>query len=180
MHTFTPALIEKDPSLPKPELYARIHQQLQALLGGESDFIANAANTASLLFHSLPDVNWAGFYMVRDRELVLGPFQGKPACVRLPFGKGVCGTAAEKQQTLIVPDVSQFPGHIACDPDSRSEIVVPLISWGKLTGVLDIDSAIPNRFDEQDSEGLESVAAILLATRANGELPDLSEDRLFE
>lgn len=174
MHTLTPS-----PTLPKPELYAQIHRQVEALLAGESDFIANAANTASLLYHSLPDVNWVGFYIAHDRELVLGPFQGKPACVRIPFGKGVCGNAAQQKETIVVSDVDQFPGHIACDPDSKSEIVVPLVSWGKVAGVLDVDSASRNRFDEHDSEGLESVVALLLSSQSNGHMPDFSEEALF-
>jgi L-methionine (R)-S-oxide reductase len=149
----------------KYDLYANICAQLQALLGSETDAIANAANTASLLFHSLPDVNWAGFYFAQGQELVLGPFVGKPACVRIPFGKGVCGTAASTGETVIVPDVAEFPGHIACDPDSRSEIVVPLMNWGEVIGVLDLDSSKPDRFDEDDREGLESIVAILLASQ---------------
>lgn len=174
MHTPQPVAADS-----KPELYALLHQQLEALLAGESDFIANAANTAALLFHTLPDVNWVGFYIAQGSELVLGPFQGKPACARISFGKGVCGAAAARQETVIVPDVNEFPGHIFCDTNSRSEIVVPLISWGKVTGVLDIDSAIPNRFDEHDSEGLESVVAVLLASHSSGEIPDFCEESLL-
>jgi GAF domain-containing protein len=146
------------------------------LLGDESDLIANAANTAALLFHHLPDVNWAGFYLSRGEELVLGPFQGKPACVRIPFGKGVCGTAASTGEPVIVPDVNDFPGHIACDTASQSEIVVPLVSWGRVLGVLDVDSPLPNRFDEDDSEGLESLASILLSTQTGGDFPDLAAE----
>lgn len=162
-------------SASKAALYQHLCEQLQALLAGENDFTANAANTSALLFQLLPDVNWAGFYFLRGTELVLGPFQGKPACVRLPVGRGVCGTAAKQQTTVIVPDVDEFPGHIACDAASRSEIVVPLISWGKLTGVLDLDSPVAGRFDEEDAEGLESIAAILLATEAAGQMPNLDE-----
>lgn len=174
MHTLQPVHTDS-----KADLYAQLHQQLEALLAGETDFIANAANTAALLFHLLPDVNWAGFYLAQGEELVLGPFQGKPACVHIGLGQGVCGTAAARQETVIVPDVSQFPGHIACDSDSRSEIVVPLLNWGKLRGVLDLDSPVPNRFDEQDAEGLEAVVALLLSSGANGDLPDLSEESLL-
>jgi L-methionine (R)-S-oxide reductase len=160
---------------PKSELYRQICDQLHHLLQEETNLIANAANTAALLFHRLPNVNWAGFYFVENQELVLGPFQGKPACTRLPMGKGVCGTAAAERRTILVPDVSQFPGHIVCDPDSKSEIAVPLLNWGKLVGVLDLDSASLNRFDEDDREGLESVAAIFLAAEHAGELPDLDQ-----
>ncbi|HEX7362787.1 MAG TPA: GAF domain-containing protein [Bryobacteraceae bacterium] len=159
----------------KPELYREICDSLHHLLGEENDFIANAANTSALLFQSLPEVNWAGFYIARGSDLVLGPFQGKPACVRLPLGKGVCGAAAVEHRSVIVPDVSHFPGHIVCDPDARSEIAVPLLSWGRLIGVLDLDSATLNRFDEDDREGLESVAAILLASHSTAGLPDLDE-----
>lgn len=124
----------------------------------EQDPIANAANTAALLFQTLPGLNWAGFYILRGDTLVLGPFQGKPACVRIALGKGVCGTAAQKQQTLVVKDVHAFPGHIACDADSNSEIVVPVIKNGKLWGVLDIDSPLPARFDDTDRQFLQQVA----------------------
>jgi len=159
----------------KYALYQQICEQLQSLLGEEQDFIANAANTAALLFHSLPDVNWVGFYTTEGKELVLGPFQGKPACARIPFGRGVCGTAAAKRKTIVVPNVNQFAGHIACDTVSQSEIAVPLLNWGKLLGVLDIDSPSLARFDEDDREGLESVVAVFLASQATGELPDLSD-----
>jgi L-methionine (R)-S-oxide reductase len=123
MHTLT-----IDRSLPKPSLYAQLAREAAALIEGESDAIANYANVAALLYHSLPDVNWAGFYLLQDDTLVVGPFQGLPACVRIPMGKGVCGAAATQRQTIVVPDVDAFPGHIACDSASRSEIVVPLIS----------------------------------------------------
>ncbi|MBV9269313.1 MAG: GAF domain-containing protein [Acidobacteriaceae bacterium] len=159
----------------KTDLYRQICEQLQQLIGGERDFIANAANTAALLFHSLQDVSWVGCYLRQGEDLVVGPFQGKPACSRIPVGRGVCGSAAESEETVIVPNVSEFPGHIACDPASASEIVVPLLNWGKLIGVLDIDSASLNRFDEDDQEGLESVAAILLASQPTDDLPDLSQ-----
>jgi GAF domain-containing protein len=146
----------------KPEQYAQLAEQLALLIGEERDFTANMANMAALLFHQLPDLNWAGFYLMRDGELVLGPFQGKPACIRIPMGKGVCGTAAAVQETQVVPDVHAFPGHIACDADSRSEIVVPLIKDGAVVGVLDLDSPKPGRFDEADRAGLEAAAGLLL------------------
>jgi L-methionine (R)-S-oxide reductase len=145
-----------------PERYVQLNQQLAALIGDERDFVANMANMAALLFHQLPDLNWAGFYLIREGELVLGPFQGKPACIRIPLGRGVCGTAAATRETQLVPDVHAFPGHIACDADSRSEIVVPLIREGMIIGVLDLDSPKPGRFDEDDRAGLESAAGLLL------------------
>ncbi len=160
----------------KSVLYGQVHQQLCSLLRGESDPIANSANTASLLFHLLPEVNWVGFYFLRDGELVMGPFHGKPACTRIKLGEGVCGKAAGEQNTTIVPDVSAFPGHIVCDTASKSEIVVPLLSWGSLIGVLDVDSPALNRFDEEDAEGLEIVASILLDTFSTDQLPDLSDE----
>ena len=141
----------------KSELYRDLAAQLPALLAGEADLIANAANAASLIYHGLPDVNWAGFYFRKGAELVLGPFQGKPACVRIPIGKGVCGTAAARGATVLVPDVHDFPGHIACDPDSHSELVVPLIDDGAVLGVLDLDSPLLARFDELDREGCEQL-----------------------
>ena len=146
------------------ELYEKIHGELEALLAGEKDLIANSANTAALLWEHLPDINWAGFYLLKEDELVLGPFQGKSACVRIAMGKGVCGTAAATEETQLVPYVHVFPGHIACDSASRSEVVVPLIQAGELLGVLDIDSPRLGRFDETDAEGLEKVAAIFLAS----------------
>jgi GAF domain-containing protein len=148
----------------KAEAYAALESEFRALLHGERDFIANCANTAALLWHSLPDLNWAGFYRHVNGQLVLGPFQGKPACVRIQLGKGVCGMAAATRQTVVVPDVHQFPGHIACDAASKSEIVVPLLKNGRLLGVLDLDSPKPNRFDTADQAGLEKIAAMLLAT----------------
>ncbi len=159
----------------KYALYQQICEQLHSLLGQETNFVANAANTSALLFHSLPDVNWVGFYIAEDKELVLGPFQGQLVCVRIPFGKGVCGTAAAELRTVVVPDVNQFPGHIACDTASRSEIVVPLLNWGRFMGVLDIDSASLNRFDEEDREGIESIVAVFLASQVTHDLPDLSD-----
>lgn len=146
----------------KAEMYSHLHEQAKALLRGERDLIPNAANTAALLYSELPDVNWVGFYFRKGEELVLGPFQGKPACIRIPVGKGVCGTAAQSGQSLIVEDVTQFPGHIACDPASRSELVIPLRINGKVVGVLDLDSASPSRFDEADRHGCEVIAEVLL------------------
>jgi GAF domain-containing protein len=142
--------------------YARLAQELESLLAGERDLIANAANTAALLFNALPDVNWVGFYLLKGGELVVGPFQGKPACVRIALGKGVCGTAAAERRTVLVPDVHAFPGHIACDAASRSEIVIPLMKPEGLLGVLDLDSPSLARFDETDRRGLERLAAIFL------------------
>lgn len=135
---------------------------MTSLLEGEPDAIANAANTAALLYHSMPDVNWVGFYFLKGSDLVLGPFQGKPACVRIPLGKGVCGVAAELRQSIVVPDVNAFPGHIACDSASRSELVVPLLKNGTLLGVLDLDSPMPGRFDEADRAGCESLAQLYM------------------
>ena len=148
----------------KPNDYARLVQELAALLAGEQDLVANAANTAALLFDALPGINWAGFYFLKDGELVVGPFQGKPACVRIALGRGVCGTAAAQRRTLLVPDVHEFPGHIACDAASRSELVVPLLRGTTLVGVLDIDSPTAARFDADDARGLEAVAAAFLAS----------------
>ncbi len=143
--------------------YRALEKQLAALLHGERDSIANCANAAALLWHTLPDLNWAGCYRLVGNELVLGPFQGKPACVRIRVGKGVCGTAAARRETVLVPDVEKFPGHIACDAASRSEIVVPLLKDGKLLGVLDLDSPRLNRFDAVDQAGLEKLATTLIA-----------------
>jgi len=149
-------------NLPKPALYRELASQLTGLLEGERNAIANAANMSALLFHSLPDLNWAGFYLLRGSELVLGPFQGKPACVRIPIGKGVCGTAVAQRASIVVPDVHAFPGHIACDSASRSELVVPLFHGDDVVGVLDLDSPLPSRFDEEDRRGCEALAEILL------------------
>jgi len=158
------SILQASPSLPttKAELYADLAAQLRSLLEGERDLIANAANFASLLYHSLPDVNWAGFYFTHADELVLGPFQGRPACVRIAVGKGVCGTAAAQRQTIMVPNVNEFPGHIACDSASNSEIVVPLIRGERLLGVLDLDSPSLGRFDDDDAAGLNDLAGIFL------------------
>lgn len=157
-------------------LYQEVCEQLHNLLVNERNMVANAANTAALLKQRLPDVNWVGFYFAEERELVLGPFQGQVACTRIAFKKGVCGKAAAEQKTVIVPDVSKFDGHIACDTASRSEIVVPLLNWGKLRGVLNVDSPNLNRFDEDDQEGLESVVAVFMASLVSDDMPDLSEE----
>ncbi len=151
------------PATDKPSLYAGLARQMQALLAGETDRIANAANFSALLYDVLPDLNWVGFYFFDGRELVLGPFQGKPACVRIPLGRGVCGTAAATRTTQRVPDVHAFDGHIACDAASNAEIVVPLVAAdGSLIGVLDLDSPKLARFDADDQAGLETLAAIWL------------------
>ncbi|MBU3056035.1 GAF domain-containing protein [Pseudomonas indica] len=144
------------------EGYALLAAQLEALLADERDFVANAAQFAAFLFHELEGLNWAGFYLNRDEELVLGPFQGKVACVRIPFGKGVCGAAAASRTTQRVEDVHAFPGHIACDSASNSELVVPLVKDGRLIGVLDLDSPRQARFSEEDQVGIERLAAIFL------------------
>lgn len=154
--------VKSTAELPKPAAYRELQGQLSGLLAGERDALANCANMCALLYEAVPNLNWAGLYFLQGRELVLGPFQGKVACVRIALGRGVCGTAAERRETLIVPDVDAFPGHIACDAASRSEIVVPLIQEGQLLGVLDLDSAQLNRFDEDDSQGLNGLVAILL------------------
>ena len=148
----------------KPRAYRELARQLEGLLSGERHRIANAANAAALLFSVLPDVNWLGFYFLEDGELIVGPFQGKPACVRIAIGRGVCGAAAARRETLVVRDVHAFADHIVCDPDSRSEIVVPLIAQGALIGVLDIDSPTVARFDDADRVGLERLAAIFTAS----------------
>ena len=147
----------------KPEQYAQLAQQARALLSGEHDRIANAANLSALVYHALPDLNWVGFYFFDGRELVVGPFQGKPACVRIPLGKGVCGTAAARRETVLVPDVHAFPGHIACDSASNSEVVVPIVAGGRLLGVLDLDSPVKRRFDADDARGLERLVEVFLA-----------------
>ena len=154
--------IAKSETVSKSELYANLQVQLRSLLEGERDFIANAANFSSLLYHSLPDLNWAGLYLHKGGELVLGPFQGQPACVRIAIGKGVCGTAAEQRQTILVDNVHDFPGHIACDSASNSEIVVPLIAHDKLLGVLDLDSPAFARFDDEDARGLNELVEIFI------------------
>lgn len=157
-----------DSDLSKPELYSQLAVQAGALLTGETDRIANAANFSALVFNGLPDLNWAGFYFVDSAragdELVVGPFQGLPACVRIGLGKGVCGTAAQTRETQLVDDVDQFPGHIACDSASRSEIVIPIVVNGELLGVFDVDSPAVSRFDEEDKSGMESLVAVFVAT----------------
>ena len=148
----------------KPEFYRELTSQLGGLLTGERDLIANAANTSALLFQMMPDLNWAGFYFLRaNDELVLGPFQGRVACVRIAKGKGVCGAAVQRRTSVLVEDVHAFPGHIACDSASRSELVVPLIAGGRVLGVIDLDSPSVSRFDAEDQSGIENVAAIFLA-----------------
>ena len=145
------------------EVHRDLLEQARALLHGERDFTANAANLAALIFHTLPDLNWAGFYWMKGGELVLGPFQGKPACVRIAIGKGVCGTAARDRKSIVVPDVDAFPGHIACDSASRSEVVVPVIAGGKVVGVLDLDSPLKSRFGVADARGLEALVEAFIA-----------------
>ena len=146
----------------KKELYKSLHTQAGALLQPRFGWLSNAANLSALVFGTLPDLNWAGFYVLDGDVLRLGPFQGKPACTEIPPGKGVCGTAAANQKTLLVPEVHQFPGHIACDSASKSEIVIPIIANGKVWGVLDIDSPILARFDETDRVGLEALIKIFV------------------
>jgi L-methionine (R)-S-oxide reductase len=147
----------------KRALYGELADQLRALILGEPDLVANTANMAALIYHALPELNWAGFYFTREGELVLGPFQGKPACVRIAWGKGVCGTAAARGTAIVVPDVDAFPGHIACDAASRSELAVPLVAGGPVVAILDLDSPRLGRFDEEDRECCEGLVAILLA-----------------
>lgn len=156
----------------KPADYAALANEMRGLLAGEHDLIANAANATALIYHALPDLNWCGVYLLRANELIVGPFQGKPACVRIPMGKGVCGTAAKERRTIVVPDVHAFPGHIACDAASRSEIVIPLMGHSARTegdyllGVLDLDSPKPARFDEDDRRGLETLAQVFMESLA--------------
>jgi GAF domain-containing protein len=157
-----------DRSAGKSAVYRDLAASLASLLEGEPNALANLANASGLLAQALDRINWCGFYLLRregepeDGELVLGPFQGKPACVRIPMGKGVCGTAASRRETLVVPDVFAFPGHIACDEASRSEIVVPIVVSGRLVGVLDVDAPEPARFDGEDREGLERFVETLV------------------
>ncbi|MDX1442379.1 MAG: GAF domain-containing protein [Gammaproteobacteria bacterium] len=148
----------------KPLFYDELALQAKGLLMDEPDGIANAANFTSLLYHAMPDVNWVGFYFLRGDELVVGPFQGKPACVRIAMGSGVCGSAAKERKTLRVGDVDAFPGHIPCDSASKSEIVVPLVKGDEVVGVLDIDSPIGHRFDEDDEAGVEKLAKVFIDT----------------
>ena len=155
----------------KKEQYKLINAQVQALISDESDMIANMANIAAVLFNTLEQINWAGFYLFKQDQLVLGPFQGQPACIRIPMGRGVCGTAASSLQTLVVKDVHAFAGHIACDAASNSEIVVPIIVNKQLVAVLDIDSPVIDRFDEHDRQGLEALASIFQETLTSLETP---------
>lgn len=150
----------------KPEQYAQLLAQARALVHGESDRIANAANLSALVYHALPQLNWVGFYFFDGTELVVGPFQGLPACVRIPLHKGVCGAAASTRQTQRVDDVDAFPGHIACDSASRSELVVPLVHGGALVGVFDLDSPVTSRFDADDQAGLEAIARVFVEALA--------------
>lgn len=150
--------------LSKADQYQELLVQAQALMAGEPNHIANAANLSALVMSSLPDLNWVGFYFYDGTELVLGPFQGKPACLRIPLARGVCGTAARTRQTQLVPDVHAFAGHIACDAASRAEIVVPLIHNGQLLGVWDVDSPVPARFDQEDQRGMQALCNLFLQT----------------
>lgn len=152
-----------DPKLPSEQFYEALFSAAESLLHGEPNRVANAANLSALIYSQLPDLNWAGFYLFDGRELVVGPFQGLPACVRIPLGKGVCGTAAAERRTLRVDDVDQFPGHIACDSASRSELVIPLIKDDELLGVLDLDSPKLSRFTAEDSRGLARLAELWVA-----------------
>lgn len=164
MYDFKPAA-----GLPKPELYADLASAASALVEGEPDAVANMANVAALMWEYLPELNWAGFYRIAPAlapgtdELVLGPFVGKPACIRIPLGQGVCGAAAASGETQVVPDVHAFPGHIACDAASRSELVVPVLRDGRVIAVIDLDSPLPGRFDAQDAEGIGLLAARIAA-----------------
>lgn len=151
-------LIEADN---KKEFYDKLNDNLKALLGDDRDWLSGLSNASALLYNSMPDVNWAGFYLYRYGELVLGPFQGKPACIRIPIGKGVCGTAAKSREIQVVKNTAEFPGHIACDPASKSEIVLPIVKGENLIGVLDIDSPVLNRFDLEDANGLDVFVGIL-------------------
>jgi len=155
-------------STSKPERYGQLLSELEHLLDGERDLVANAANAASLVYHGLPDVNWVGFYFLREGRLVLGPFQGKPACTRIEVGRGVCGAAAQRRATVIVQNVHEFPGHIACDTASNAEIVVPILSGSRLVGVLDLDSPRFGRFDTQDQAGLERLVEAFVAAAETG------------
>ena len=155
--------LKSSPAASPAETHAELAAQARALLEGERDFTANAANLSALIYHSLPDLNWAGFYWMKDGELVLGPFQGKPACVRIAVGRGVCGTAVRDRKSIVVPDVNAFPGHIACDSASSSEVVVPVVKDGRVIGVLDLDSPTRGRFGEADARALEALVAIFVS-----------------
>lgn len=152
-----------DPNLPKPELYRELVGAARAIVDGEPDVVANMANLSALIWQFLPQLNWAGFYRMVDGELVLGPFQGKAACIRIPLGQGVCGTAAANGETQLVPDVHAFPGHIACDAASASELVVPVMRDGQVIAVIDLDSPVLNRFDADDAAGIEALAHAIAA-----------------
>jgi len=165
-------IVKSDASLSKSGTYREIGVQLTGLFAGERNGLANTANMCALLYQMLPDVNWVGFYFMQGGELVLGPFQGNVACVRIPLGRGVCGTAAARREILVVSDVSEFPGHIACDAASRSEIVVPLVQAGRLLGVLDLDSPNLSRFDHEDRDGLQAAANLWLQSSQLGKLSD--------
>lgn len=154
------ALKTAPPGAPPDDLHAGLLEQARALLSGERDPVANAANLAALVFHTLPDLNWAGFYLMKGGELVLGPFQGRPACVRIAVGRGVCGTAVAQRRTQLVPDVNAFPGHIACDSASRSELVVPIFKAGAVFGVMDLDSPSLGRFSQADARAIEELARL--------------------
>lgn len=165
-------VIKSDPSRSKAGTYREIDVQLSGLFSAERNGLANTANMCALLYQMLPDVNWVGFYFLQEGELVLGPFQGKVACVRIPLGRGVCGTAAARREILVVPDVNEFPGHIACDGASRSEIVLPLVQSGRLLGVLDLDSPNLSRFDQEDRDGLQAAVNLLLQSSQLDKLSD--------
>lgn len=165
-------IVKPDTSLSKADRYRELNGQLAALFAGERSGLANAANLCALLYQVLPDLNWVGYYFLQGGELVLGPFQGKVACVRIAIGRGVCGSAAHRKETLVVPDVHAFPGHIACDEASASEIVVPLLQAGRLLGVLDLDSPRLARFDQEDAAGLEAATELLLQSSEFGRLVD--------
>jgi L-methionine (R)-S-oxide reductase len=158
-------MLESPASGDKRAQYAELETTLRGLLQGEPDLIACAANMSSLLYWSLAELNWVGFYLVdaNSGDLLVGPFQGKPACVRIPLGQGVCGTAAERRETVVVPDVHAFPGHIACDSASNSEVVVPILDGERLVGVLDLDSPVHARFDDDDARGLEALVRVFVA-----------------
>jgi L-methionine (R)-S-oxide reductase len=158
MFTFEP-----DPAQPKAELYRELAEAASAITAGEPDAVANMANVAALLWQFLPQLNWAGFYRMIDGELVLGPFQGKAACIRIPLGQGVCGAAAQSGETQLVPDVHAFPGHIACDAASQSELVVPVLRGGTVIAVIDLDSPELERFDVEDAKGIEHLAGVIAA-----------------
>lgn len=160
--------VQSVPSATPTLVRSELLEQARALLAGERDLTANAANLSALVFHTLPELNWAGFYWMKQGELVLGPFQGKPACVRIALGKGVCGAAAAERRSIVVPDVDAFPGHIACDSASRSELVVPIIAGDRVLGVFDLDSPRTGRFDVADARALESLVAIFLEATDTG------------